>query len=95
MSTSLIAFLIFVGIFLLILLGCLFLASREKTHRNPYDSWSSIMGPQWNSQAMDMGEQLNKDIAAGRRQAHRAAQRASHSSHTSHPHHNNTPPDGR
>ncbi len=81
MSTSLIAFLIFVGIFLFILLGCLFLASREKTHRNPYSSWSSIMGPQWNSRAMDVGEQLNKDIATGRRQSHRAAQRASHSHH--------------
>lgn len=55
MSTSLIAFLIFVGIFLLILLGCLFLASREKTHGNPYGSWSSIMGPQWNSRALDVG----------------------------------------
>lgn len=84
MSTSLIAFPIFVGIFLLILLGCLFLASREKTHGNPYGSWSSIMGPQWNSRALDVGEQLNKDIAAGRRQARHAARRASHTSHTRH-----------
>jgi hypothetical protein len=84
MSTSLIAFLIFVGIFLFILFGCLFLASREKTHRNPYDSWSSIMGPQWNSRAMDVGEQLNKDLAVGRRQAHRSAQHASRNPHSHH-----------
>jgi hypothetical protein len=84
MSASLIAFLIFVGIFLFILGGCLFLASREKTHGNPYGSWSQMLGPQWNSRAMDVGEQLNKDIASGRRQARHAAQRASHASPSHH-----------
>ena len=66
---QLIAALILCGILLVVLGAALYFANHQKPNRHPYSSWSRALGPQFNGTTMDVRENLEKEIAAGQRQA--------------------------
>ena len=66
---QLIAALIFIGILVLLLTFAAYLARSQKSRNNPYRSWSQVLGPQFRGSAFDVGDNLNKEIEAGRRQS--------------------------
>ena len=68
---QLIAALIVIGIFVLILGGCVYLASRQKPRSQHYGSWGQVLGPQFRGSAFDVNEKLNAEIEAGQHQSHR------------------------
>ena len=65
---QLIAALIFSGILLIVLGAALYFANHQKPNTHPYSSWSNVLGPQFNGTAMDVRENLEKDIATGQHQ---------------------------
>ncbi len=74
---QLIAALIFIGILVLLLALAAYLARSQKSRNDPYRSWSQVLGPQFRGSAFDVGDNLNKEIEAGRQQARRG-RRAHH-----------------
>lgn len=58
---QLIAALIVIGIFVLILGGCLYLASRQKPKGQHYGSWDQVLDPQFRGSAFDVNEKLNAE----------------------------------
>ena len=68
---QLLAALIIIGILVLLLGAAMYFARGQKTRNDPYRSWSQVLGPQFRGSAFDVGEKLNEEIEAGRRQAHR------------------------
>ena len=66
---QLIAALILCAILLIVLGAALYFANYQKSYTNPYSSWSNVLGPRFNGTAMDVRENLEKEIAAGQRQA--------------------------
>ena len=68
---QLVAALIIIGILVLLLGAAVYFARSQKTRNDPYRSWSQVLGPQFRGSAFDVGEKLNEEIEAGRRQAHR------------------------
>ena len=69
---QLIAALIFIGLFVFILGGCLYLAKRQKPKSQHYGSWSNVLGPQFRGSTLDVNEKLNAEISAERHQSHQA-----------------------
>ena len=67
---QLIAALIFICILVLLFGFALYLARGEKSKREHYGSWTNVLGPQFRGSAFDVGEKLNKEIEAGKRQSH-------------------------
>ena len=65
---QLLAALILCGILLLIVGAALYFANHQQPNRHPYSSWSNVLGPRFNGTAMDVRENLEKEIAAGQRQ---------------------------
>ena len=74
---QLIAALIFIGILVLLLALAAYLARSQKSRNDPYRSWSQVLGPQFRGSAFDVGDNLNKEIEAGRQQSPRG-RRAHH-----------------
>lgn len=68
---QLIAALIIIGILVLLLGAAMYFARGQKTRNEHYGSWSNVLGPQFRGSAFDVGEKLNEEIEAGRRQAQR------------------------
>jgi hypothetical protein len=68
---QLIAALIFIGILVLLLALAAYLARSQKSRNDPYRSWSQILGPQFRGSAFDVGDNLNKEIEAGRQHSRR------------------------
>jgi hypothetical protein len=68
---QLIAALIFIGLIVLILGGCMYLARRQKPKSQHYGTWSNVLGPRFGRSPLDVNEQLNEEISESRR-AHRA-----------------------
>jgi copper oxidase (laccase) domain-containing protein len=75
---QLIAALIFLGILVLLLGFAVYLARSQKSRNDPYRSWSQVLGPQFRGSSFDVGDNLNKEIEAGRQQSRRV--RRSHHS---------------
>jgi len=71
---QLIAVLIFISILVLLLALAVYLARSQKTSNDPYKSWSQVLGPQFRGSAFDVGDNLNKEIEAGRQQSRRGRQ---------------------
>jgi len=76
--THIIATLILLGILALLGAGAIYFARGQKTRNTGYGTWSNVLGPQFRGSAFDVGEKLNKEIAAGK---HRANQTQRHQHH--------------
>ncbi len=74
---QLIAVFIFIGILVLLLALAAYLARSQKSRNDPYRSWSQVLGPQFRGSAFDVGDNLKKEIEAGRQQSRRG-RRAHH-----------------
>ncbi len=68
---QLLAALIIIGILVLLLGAAMYFARGQKTRDEHYGSWSNVLGPQFRGSAFDVGEKLNEEIEAGRRQSQR------------------------
>jgi hypothetical protein len=68
---QLVAALIIIGILVLLLGAAMYFARGQKARNEHYGSWSNVLGPQFRGSAFDVGEKLNEEIEAGRRQAQR------------------------
>jgi hypothetical protein len=66
---QIIGVILLMGILMLLLGGCLYLANRQKPKKQHYGSWSQVLGPQFNGSAMDVGEKLNEEISVGQRRS--------------------------
>lgn len=71
---QLIAALVFIGILMLLLALAAYLARSQKSRNDPYKSWSQVLGPQFSGSAFDVGDNLKKEIEAGRQQSRRGRQ---------------------
>ena len=65
-----IATLILLGILALLVAAGIYFARGQKTRNKGYGSWSNVLGPQFRGSAFDVGEKLNEEISAGKRQPH-------------------------
>jgi hypothetical protein len=75
---QLIGVLIFIAILVLLFGFAIYIAGGEEPKSEHYGSWSNVLGPQFRGSAFDVGEKLNEEIEAGRRQSRRT--RRSHHS---------------
>lgn len=75
---QLIGLLIFIGILVLLMTLAIYLARGEKSKNKPYGSWSNVLGPQFRGSALDVGENLKKELEEGEKQ-YRKGKRPRHS----------------
>jgi copper oxidase (laccase) domain-containing protein len=68
---QLIGALIFIGLLVSLLGFAAYLARSQKSRNDPNKSWSQVLGPQFRGSAFDVGENLNREIEAGRGQSQR------------------------
>jgi hypothetical protein len=66
-----IGLLIFAGILILLFGLAVYLARGEKFKNKPYGSWSNVLGPQFRGSALDVGENLKKEMEEGAHQMHK------------------------
>lgn len=76
--THIIATIILLGILALLGAGAIYFARGQKTRNKGYGTWSNVLGPQFRGSAFDVGEKLNEEIAAGRRQANSSQRHRQH-----------------
>jgi hypothetical protein len=76
--THIIATLILLGILALLSAGAIYFARGQKTRNKRYGTWSNVLGPQFRGSAFDVGEKLNEEIAAGKRQANQTQRHHHH-----------------
>ncbi len=70
---QLIGLLVFAGILILLFGLAVYLARGEKSKNRPYGSWSSVLGPQFRGSALDVGENLEKELGEGEQQMRRGS----------------------
>lgn len=62
---QLVGLLILIAILVLLLGAGIYFARGQKSRGEHYGSWSRVLAPQFRGSAMDVQEQLNKEISAG------------------------------
>jgi hypothetical protein len=75
---QLIGLLIFIGILVLLFGLAVYLAQGEKSKNKLYGSWSNVLDPQFRGSALDVGENLKKELGEGE-QEFRKGRRPHHS----------------
>ncbi len=70
---QLLAILIFADILILLFRSAVYLARVEKTKNKPYGSWSNVLGPQFRGSALDVGENLEKELREGEQKKRRGS----------------------
>ncbi len=68
-AMQLIGLLIFAGISILLFGLAVYLARGEKSKNKPFGSWSNVLGPQFRGSALDVGENLEKELGEGDHQS--------------------------
>ncbi len=70
---QLLAILIFADILILLFMLAVYLARGEKSKNKPYGSWSNVLGPQFRGSALDVGENLEKELGEGEQKKRRGS----------------------